>query len=192
MGGVEGGAEAASIVVHELPSMFRRTWRRFRTFEKTACQALLQEDIHTVNDLVYRQGQALQLSGMGSTLVTLYLKDRLGFVAHQGDSRAYRWRQGQLELLTRDHVSGPDSHVLTRAMGSADYEPADVDLLALESNDRFLLCSDGLTGMLSDTKIASIIHASADQRVGQNLVDAANEAGGEDNVSVIWIHGLST
>jgi PPM family protein phosphatase len=144
-----------------------------------------------------------RLFGMGTTVVGFLLEDDLAAIAHVGDSRAYRLRGGELELLTVDHtwvneqvVAGflseeqarvhPLKNVVTRALGGDKEVDVDVREVAVEPGDRFLLCSDGLTTMLSDAEI----HRGADsgaalEEVCRNLIAAANERGGHDNVTVV-------
>lgn len=144
-----------------------------------------------------------RLFGMGTTVVGLLLAGDLAAIAHVGDSRAYRLRGGELELLTADHtwvneqvvagnLSGdqarvhPLKNVVTRALGGD--KDVDVDLREVDvaPGDLFLLCSDGLTTMLSDDEI----HRSADsgapvEDICKTLIAAANARGGHDNVTVV-------
>ncbi|MGH7475915.1 MAG: Stp1/IreP family PP2C-type Ser/Thr phosphatase [Longimicrobiales bacterium] len=144
-------------------------------------------------------------SGMGTTLTALALvpRDRVGVIAHIGDSRAYRWRDGALEQVTRDHTwvqeqaeAGlltpeqarlhPFSNILTRALGTEPTVPVDLVECALHAGDIVLLCSDGLTGMLDDREISELIGASARlEAVAGALIDAANQRGGHDNITVL-------
>jgi serine/threonine protein phosphatase PrpC len=147
-----------------------------------------------------------ETEGMGTTVTVALVDEASGTVAigHVGDSRAYRWRDGDLEQLTTDHSlvaelveSGiltpeeaerhPQRSAITRALGT---DPAvEVDTFTLEGapGDLFLLCSDGLSDMLADDEVAEVIAAAdADpNRSAEALVLAANERGGEDNVTVV-------
>jgi PPM family protein phosphatase len=147
-----------------------------------------------------------ETEGMGTTVTVALVDEASGSVAigHVGDSRAYRWRDGDLEQLTTDHSlvaelveSGiltpeeaerhPQRSAITRALGT---DPAvEVDTFTLEGapGDLFLLCSDGLSDMLADDEVAEVIAAAdADpNRSAEALVLAANERGGEDNVTVV-------
>ena len=145
------------------------------------------------------------LRGMGTTCTLLYLDDATAHIAHVGDSRAYRLRDGELEQLTEDHTlvarmvregklapedaeHHPQRSIITRALG-VDSDVS-VDLLAVELHpgDRLLLCSDGLSSMINESVIAEVLGAEADpQSAADALVDRANEAGGEDNVTVVII-----
>jgi protein phosphatase len=147
------------------------------------------------------------LAGMGTTLTLgVFDPDGLLEIGHVGDSRAYLLRAGDLSQITRDHSlvaemidSGqlhpddvsehPYRSVITRALGLDDH--VDVDHLHrdLHPGDRVLLCTDGLTAMLSDEHIAGILaNAPEPHDAAASLVDAANQAGGIDNVTVVVIH----
>lgn len=144
------------------------------------------------------------LAGMGTTLVALHLAEGLATIAHVGDSRAYRFRQSQLQALTRDHslvarlaaeqninqdqVKTGFRNVLIRGIG---LEPTvEVDLLEEESEpgDIYLLCSDGLTNMLDDSKIREILSLDLSlENKCEKLIQEANEAGGRDNITCLLV-----
>jgi protein phosphatase len=157
------------------------------------------------------------LTGMATTAVALLVPpaDRraaepesvTALVAHVGDSRAYLWREGVLEQITHDHswveeqvASGaltedearrhPWRNLVTRALAGGDDPEIDLAPLALEPGDRVLLCTDGLTSVVRDEAIAAIIGRAPGGRTSaicQDLVDAANAAGGPDNVTVLVV-----
>jgi serine/threonine protein phosphatase PrpC len=141
---------------------------------------------------------------MGTTLTLAYSLNEELFVAHVGDSRCYLCRHGILYRLTRDHtlveemvsrgaLSAEEAekhhwrHVITNAVGGSDPKvKVEVHKVHLEAGDAVLLCSDGLTNMLSDEKMARILEAEVDpEQACRQLVAQANEAGGEDNITVI-------
>jgi PPM family protein phosphatase len=143
--------------------------------------------------------------GMGATVVAVQFDGERMSVAHVGDSRAYRLRSGELEQLTRDHSFVAEQvrrglltekeagesklqNVLLRALGvEAEVEIDVEEELALEG-DTVLLCSDGLTRELSDAQIAAVLdHAEDAQKVADQLIDLANAAGGEDNITVVVV-----
>jgi protein phosphatase len=141
------------------------------------------------------------LRGMGTTMTLgLFREDGTLELGHVGDSRAYLLRSGDLELLTSDHTvvaelvemghldpadaeRHPQRHLLTRALGLG---PVQVDrhTVDLSAGDRVLICSDGLTGMLSDDQIGEIATGNEVEPTVWALVEAANSAGGVDNISV--------
>ncbi|MCL2492172.1 MAG: protein phosphatase 2C domain-containing protein, partial [Coriobacteriia bacterium] len=143
--------------------------------------------------------------GMGTTCTALLLRDGQCAIAHVGDSRAYLLRDGRLSQLTHDHSvvgallrSGhltaaearvhPQRNVITRALGSESEVTVDTHLIPVLSKDRLLICSDGLVTMIEDTYIQHILTTHEDPMLAtQALIDAANEAGGKDNISCIVI-----
>jgi protein phosphatase len=149
-------------------------------------------------------------AGMGTTATTL-LVEATGYYAigHVGDSRAYRLRNGQLERLTEDHTYvqqlvnrgrltdeqarlHPRSSLLTRALGTDDHVDIDLYRGSLSPGDRLLLCSDGLTGMLSDQRLAELMGAVSDPEVlVERLIEVANDAGGSDNITVVVVDALA-
>jgi len=147
------------------------------------------------------------LARMGTTMVAvLLLAGGRVTLAHVGDSRAYLWRQGQLRQLTSDHSwvneqvqmgalskseaeRHPFRNIITRALGTPEELSVDVIEETLRAGDWLLLCSDGLTGMVDDAKIAEILATESDPRAAcDRLVGAANAAGGDDNITVAVLH----
>lgn len=145
----------------------------------------------------------------GATMVsaTYVVESGRGYwlIAHVGDSRAYSWRDGELEQITRDHsvvqelidagrisveqaATHPERHVITRAIGAVGNAQADYSLVPLESKQRLLLCSDGLTSELSDRSISTILsnEASPHEAVS-SLIEAAVNMGGRDNITAIVV-----
>ena len=145
------------------------------------------------------------LHGMGTTVVSLLLAGPTAAVAHVGDSRAYRLRDGRLDQLTQDHTwvheqvvagllsneqarSHPLKNVVTRALGGESEVVVDVRELQVEPGDLFLLCSDGLTGMLSDADIRDRLGSGRSlHEICRSLVNEANARGGLDNVTVVLL-----
>jgi protein phosphatase len=144
-----------------------------------------------------------RLAGMGTTVVALCLDGGLAAVAHVGDSRAYLLRGASMRLLTQDHTwvneqvsagflshdqarTHPLKNVVTRALGGESRLEVDVCEIEVEPGDLYLLCSDGLTTMLSDGEIERYARAdSAPREVCKALIEAANGRGGLDNVTVV-------
>jgi protein phosphatase len=149
-------------------------------------------------------GRRPEFRGMGTTLTMAYVTDHTVFVAHAGDSRCYLWRQGQLRLLTRDHTLVNElvtagtltpeeaAHhqmrnivVNSRAGGNAAVKP-EVHKHFVEADDVLLLCTDGLTGMLSDSEISNVLAQGASpQESCPWLIDEANRRGGKDNITAV-------
>jgi len=157
--------------------------------------------------IVERARRDADLERMGTTIVGLLLDGAgCGAVIHVGDSRLYRLRDDLLELLTADHTvvsdllrnseisaaeasSHPYRHVLTRALGAAPEVSVDVQRVDVRPHDLYVLCSDGVSGMLAEDEIARILLAHRDdpQAVCRELVAAANGAGGKDNATAIAV-----
>jgi serine/threonine protein phosphatase PrpC len=146
------------------------------------------------------------LAGMGSTLTALLIRGSRYYIAHVGDSRAYRLRGGTLQQLTRDHslvwhlyengVLGkaelarhPQKNLITRSIGSHAQVEIDIEEGEGQAGDIYLLCSDGLTDGISDEGIRELLIAAqkTPQEMADNLVNAANEAGGPDNITVVVV-----
>lgn len=148
------------------------------------------------------------LEGMGTTMTLVSLgEDGSATFAHVGDSRAYLYRAGELRQLTEDHTiaaeyvaqgeisaeeaaSHPQRHILTRTLGLSRFVNIDEIQIALEPEDRILLCSDGLNEMVSDDAIAAAMDGGTVDDVAWKLIEMANEAGGVDNITVIVVDAL--
>jgi serine/threonine protein phosphatase PrpC len=146
-----------------------------------------------------------QHAGMGTTCTALYVGQDDVTLAHVGDSRAYLWRAGELIRLTRDHSlvgelvargklteeqaeAHPQRNVITRALGPEAEVEVDVEVLDAHDGDVFLLCSDGLTGMIHEPGVRPILErAESLEQAGRELIAAANEAGGRDNITVVLV-----
>ena len=145
-----------------------------------------------------------QYAGMGTTLVVCVFRDNRLLVGHVGDSRAYRLRGGRLQQITRDHSlledykeakpdmteeeqrNFPHKNVITRALGMRDTVQVDIRPHQIMDGDFYLMCSDGLSGMVEDNHILKIITAAKSlERVVAELVDTANRAGGTDNITTL-------
>jgi len=214
VGGHHAGEVASRMTVESLARFFRsfhadprQKWPYAIDRNLSLGANLLQIGIKVANDEV-RAGAASDNSRlrMASTVVALTIGDQQMAVAHLGDARAYRLRQGQLARLTRDHsvveemmalqpqmkpedVAGfAHRNVITRSVGSkAEAEPV-VKVERVEHGDVFLLCTDGLSGVISDDEIARLLlEHPKPQEASQALVDAANSAGGPDNVTTLVV-----
>jgi protein phosphatase len=201
MGGLEAGERASQIAVDTVLKSCRESAKSI-----DATGPRLAAAVELANENIFRASHALGgKAGMGSTIVAVQLcGDRL-IVAHVGDSRVYRLRRAEFCQLTEDHSFVAEQvrrgmitleeanqsqmqNVLTRALGVEPTVSAEVNEELLIPGDTLLLCSDGLTRELSDSQIAGILRdASCVQDAANQLIRHANEAGGNDNVSVIVI-----
>jgi protein phosphatase len=198
MGGHVGGAIASKMAVDSVADAFATN-----EFEGAPAKDLpnagrqLAASVQMANRAVWdRTQQELDLTGMGTTLVAARFsprKERV-YIANVGDSRCYRVRGSEIELLTIDHtlgqlgVRGPSAHQLVRAVGVAPGVEVDVILAEPQHGDVYVLCSDGLNKMIDDDHVARIVAgASSPEDAAEELVHEANEAGGRDNVTVIVV-----
>jgi protein phosphatase len=197
MGGYRGGEIASALAVKGIEQAFRSSSFAGSPHKKIPKRASeLARAIQMANDAILRRAaKEKELAGMGTTLCAARFsanKQRL-YVGHVGDSRMYRLRDGKLSQLTSDHtmkdlgVTGDGAAHLSRAVGIWPTVPIDIILCKPRPRDVYLLCSDGLNKMLSDAKIGQILDAAPPPKAAMDLIAAANESGGKDNVSVIVI-----
>lgn len=194
MGGHEAGEVASELTI--------------KTLEQLApahpdAQAL-ERAVEAANlNVLQAPSQGIGREGMGTTLTAAMIEGERLLIAQVGDSRAYLLHQGELQQLTRDHSlmmdlieAGqitpeearvhPNRSVITRAIGSDPHMKPDIYELNISAGDRLLLCSDGLSTMLEDDEIQTIMrHTPSPQQCASDLVDAALQAGGYDNVTVV-------
>lgn len=192
MGGHNGGETASSMAVEEI--------------KKSMLQGVgLKESISNSNALVYKTSvENPELAGMGTTVVLCEIVGKRANIAHVGDSRAYLLRDGVLKQITKDHSivqqlidSGtiteeqakyhPQRNLITRAVGTEKNIRVDYETLELFEDDYILICSDGLSSYVEESRIADIIVNTKTSEAVNKLVDAANENGGKDNVTVVLI-----
>jgi PPM family protein phosphatase len=196
MGGHQGGEVASNLALERLE-------------RATDDDSDLAEVVREANRAVFEQAaQDPGLAGMGTTLTAVRVQDERLHLAHVGDSRMYLLRDGRLERITRDHTVveqlvdqgrmsvedakiHPQRSILTRALGvdeDIQVDEADVDV---RPGDRVLLCSDGLTGMVDEDRILSILTDTPDpQAACTALIEAANQAGGQDNITAVVLNVL--
>jgi PPM family protein phosphatase len=195
MGGAKAGEVASAVAVEAVEGA--------RDSAEPA-EAQLASIVRDANRRIYDLAVADESRrGMGTTLTLAKVHGDEVSLAHVGDSRAYRMRDGELAQLTRDHSlvaelerSGqitaeaaehhPQRSIITRALGPEPDVEVDTYTLAGRDGDVFLICSDGLTSMISDDEVASILSsASSLDEAADTLVRAANQSGGKDNITVI-------
>jgi protein phosphatase len=195
-----GGAQAGEVASQAAAESFDRE------LPEAPPERVLRETIEAANRTIHALARKdPSLAGMGTT-ITATIVDREAeevAIGHVGDSRAYRFRAGKLERLTRDHSlveemrrkgqlteaqaeDHPQRSIITRALGPEPAVEVDVQTVPAVAGDVFLLCSDGLTTMLDDARIAGLLEraTSLDAAV-RALVDEANRAGGRDNITVV-------
>lgn len=200
MGGAAAGEIASSIAVDEMMKLLA-------SGEAADHQpAAVEQAINAANSAIYTRAQrSNKLSGMGTTLVSLLTVERRAWMINVGDSRGYRLRGGHIDQITADHslveeqvrlgrmsrseaLRSPLRNVITRALGTQVAISADVFELDAEPGDIYLLCSDGLTRELTDIQIESALSVGGPlEETCANLVAAANEAGGHDNITCLLV-----
>ena len=197
MGGAQAGEVASRIAVESFEAGVADTGQ-----PEAALATLAQQANARIYELSHSNAEQ---AGMGTTLTAVYVGEREIAIAHVGDSRAYRLREGELLRLTEDHslvdellrqgrltpeeaVEHPQRSVITRALGPEGTVEVDTRSYTARDGDVYLLCSDGLTTMLGEQQLASILVAQATLRdAGEALIAAANEAGGRDNITVVLL-----
>lgn len=164
----------------------------------------LADRVREANRRIYERAHTEhEHAGMGTTLTAVYVDDAQLVIAHVGDSRAYMLRDGSLQRLTQDHslvdelvrrgkltqeqaAEHPQRSIITRALGPEPSVEVDTFTYSIRSGDVLLLCSDGLTSMVSEERVAEILASSARlERAADQLIAEANEAGGRDNITVV-------
>jgi len=208
MGGHRGGEVASALTVVTIEGFLLNSLRRFFHLEAPEEHHVMKEFraalLHADARVFEEAAREPRLAGMGATLTMAFALDWTLFVAHAGDCRAYLYSRGDLRQLTQDHTVtaelvrrgelSPDAaaghrfrHVVTNVLGGTQ-PGARVELhkLDLEPDDVLLLCSDGLTEMVTDDRIAAVLgDGDGPQRMCERLVAEANENGGKDNITVV-------
>ncbi len=172
--------------------------------ERGTPEQRLAEVAQVANRRIYEISRSEhERAGMGTTLTAVYVDDGKLAIAHVGDSRAYLFRDGELGLLTQDHTlvselvkrgklteeqaaEHPQRSIITRALGIDPEVEVDTWTYGARAGDVVLLCSDGLTSMISEEQIAAVLSSEPDlDAAADRLIDEANEAGGRDNITVV-------
>jgi protein phosphatase len=208
IGGHAAGERASALVVNEVQRLVVATFKWFFHLgdpDEAARARTIQEGLDRLDRQLFAEGRAdPSLAGMGTTLTAANLVGAELTVVHVGDSRAYLFRGGRVEQLTQDHTIvqalvnaglirpeearlNPFGHVLTNALGgSSPGVRGEIRRLPLANGDRVLLCTDGLTDLVSDDRIADMLALHAEpEEACRALVDAALARGGRDNISVV-------
>jgi len=199
MGGHSGGEVASSMSIKTLEHAFKN-----KSATKLSVPDLLEKSIVECNNVIYDKSQENEgLRGMGTTLTAAKIDNDCLFIGQVGDSRLYLFRDKNLYQITEDHsqvyellkaglinedsMEGFQKNIITRSVGYERNVSVDSFQRPLKKGDRYLICSDGLSGMVNDQQISQILHNFEIEQSVQNLVALANAQGGEDNVSVIVI-----
>lgn len=201
-----GGHQAGDIASRQAVEEIGIAWEATTIDDSEKAVQWFLQHIQQTNQRIFEKGQSQPtLSGMGTTLEVVTLLDNHLALAHVGDSRIYLFREQRLIALTEDHSlvnallkSGeitqemaenhPRKNIITRSLGMPGSLEVDVAIHRIEDHDQLLLCSDGLTNMVSEPKITQILlEAASLQDASQRLIDEANAKGGLDNITVLLI-----
>lgn len=203
-----GGHQAGDVASQLATSMIKEKWLASKALvEPEKAEEWLINTLSEVNQSIYSHSlEKEECRGMGTTVVIAICTEEFITIAHIGDSRCYLFNESGFHQITEDHSlvnelvrSGeisradaqhhPRKNIVLKALGTEEYVTADVQTLTWEQGDRLLLCSDGLTDKVSDDELAQMLEPGQEiKQTGQDLINLANERGGEDNVSVIIVH----
>jgi len=210
MGGHLAGEVASAMAVDQVAQHLMNSLpagkSRKKKHDPSPDSALLTDAIKAANRAIHESSiHRPEQAGMGTTIVAVTFRNNHLTVAHVGDSRLYRYRDGQLSQVTEDHSmvqellrrglitpeearTSANKNLVTRALGVDPVVEVDVREQPVEKGDLYLLCSDGLNDVLTDEEIAAVIAASDDlEAVTGNLVSEVNARGGPDNVSIVLV-----
>ncbi|RKH25035.1 Stp1/IreP family PP2C-type Ser/Thr phosphatase [Corallococcus sicarius] len=211
MGGHSSGEIASRIAVDELGEFFRMTskdqdatWPFKMDKQRNYDENRLSTGIKLANARIFERATVdTKYKGMGTTIVSVHFSDTAAYVGHVGDSRVYFFRGGMLQQVTEDHSllndylkakkltpeeieNFPHKNVIVRALGMKEQVQVDVTRVDPLENDVFLLCSDGLSGMVTDAQMQDILSRTPElEKACGQLIDLANAAGGNDNVTCV-------
>ena len=196
MGGYTGGEYASTMVVDAIVNVVEKS--------KEVSAHVLRNAILEANHMVYRKSQSYkELEGMGTTAVVAYVQNNILYWAHVGDSRLYIYGEKGLQRMTKDHsmvqqlveagtsteeevLHHPKRNMLTRAIGVYESVEVDTGMIELLQNDRILLCSDGLSGYIEESKIEQVLSEEQNEnRALEDLVHLVYDAGARDNVTIV-------
>lgn len=203
MGGANGGNVASMMAVDTIAKAFSKSYRE--DADENSIRSMLLTALNAANTYIYEAAKEdEELSGMGTTVVAVVVKEDTAYIAHVGDSRAYLIRNDSIEQETKDHsmvqllvergelteeeaMTHPKKNYITRAVGVEEELDVDYNEIPLLDTDTILLCTDGLTNCVSKEEILSIIQEQGALASPDVLVERAIEHGGSDNITVVVI-----
>lgn len=215
MGGHRAGDVASRVATETMADFFRSTANEDVTWPYHFDTTLSEEEnrlltgIRIANRQIFERSiRSREFQGMGTTMVSALFSARHGrlYIGHVGDSRCYRVRDGEVRLMTRDHslindylLAMPElteeqkgelpKNVITRALGMQDHVVVDLQTDEPREGDIYVLCSDGLSGMVTDEALLEILDdGESSEEQCRRLVEVANQNGGEDNVTAVVLH----
>ncbi len=204
MGGHQSGEIASRSAAESVETYIRM--QSALDYDEEKAKRVLCGAISYANKVVYERAQVDEMyKDMGTTADVCMVDFDMLYIAHVGDSRVYLMRNGKLSLLTRDHSlveemvqngliteieakTHPNKNIITRAVGTSIGVESDFYALPLMQDDIVLMCSDGLSNMLSESEIKNmLISSDSPEEAAENLVERANQNGGKDNITAIVI-----
>jgi PPM family protein phosphatase len=211
MGGHQAGEVAAREAVSSLCKVLKKKFVPSKKYTLHEMQEFLKRAIVHVNSVVFKMGRSKQeWRGMGTTLCCLLFHEEGLIYAHVGDSRIYRLRNDHFEQLTKDHSLLRDlvdqgqindsqvtdfiyKNIITKAIGTEPKVDPTVKSTHIHAGDTYLMCTDGLSDLLSAKEIASILKESISKEAAvETLVKRANAEGGKDNITVVIVKIVGT
>ncbi len=205
MGGVHGGKIASSTAIDMVSQKIRKCYNP--SMGMASIENLLLSSITTANCIVYDRGLGdSELEGMGTTIVAVIIKNGEACIAHVGDSRAYKISDGKIQLITKDHSlvqemldlgqitqsefeNHPRKNIITRAMGVEEKIEIEFNTVEFVADDVLILCSDGLSGLVEQKDLLEIYNTSEFSTLSDKYIEAANDNGGVDNITVVVMKG---
>lgn len=196
-----GGHKAGEVASETAAQTIRACAVKMRGREISIKTAL--KWVRQANQIIYRMAnEKPECMGMGTTMTFLYFMDKHALLAHVGDSRCYRIRDGRIMQLTKDHSlvaelvrigeitpeqarNHPYRNIITRALGTDDYVAVDAQDIPVEENDVYLLCSDGLSNYLEEDELLHAVQNQPSDALCDHLVQIALDRGGRDNITVV-------
>lgn len=206
MGGHQAGEVASREAVSHLLQLIRKGFASSKKRTQQEFVKMIKHALVQVNGIVYKIGKSdSELKGMGTTVCALLFCDEGAVIAHVGDSRIYRLRNGKIEQLTKDHslfrelvelgqISehyAPDfayKNIITKAIGTESKIDPSVVEVDVKKGDTYLLCTDGLSDLLRANEIEEILkHPLPVDQLVEELINAAKDKGGHDNITVVLV-----
>ena len=202
MGGAKSGNVASRLATDVFIREVKRTWNA--SLDDDALRRMLVDAVELANRAVYEHAQLSEdFSGMGTTLVAAFVKTDLAIAVNVGDSRAYLLREQGVTRITEDHSvvqlmvrrgeiteeearTYPGKNLITRAVGTEPRVSCDVFTLRVAPGDAILLCSDGLSNLLTDQELLfEVVHAVHKEQCCQHLIEIAKDRGAPDNITAV-------
>ena len=199
MGGVSGGQIASALCVEKAAAVIRKGYRNRMSVKSV--KNLLESAISAANAVVFEKSlKDDELKGMGTTIVAAVIMGSIAVIAYVGDSRAYLVND-TITQLTKDHSlvqlmidtgritpeeakTHPDKNIITRAVGIENFVDADIEIIDVSPDDKLLLCTDGLSGVVEDSEIQLIINEYSNVSA-EKLIEKALENGSRDNITAV-------